>query len=89
MTTRLSTKGQLVIPKEIREHHGWAPGVELEIEDRGDHVIVRPAGEVPETSLDDLIGCARYEGPARSLEEMEAGIAEGARRSHPKGRARR
>jgi AbrB family looped-hinge helix DNA binding protein len=88
MTNRLSTKGQLVIPKEIRERHGWDPGVELEIEDREDHVIVRPAGDVPETSLDDLVGCAGYEGPPRSLEEMEAGIAEGARRSHPRGRAR-
>jgi AbrB family looped-hinge helix DNA binding protein len=88
MTTRLSTKGQLVIPKEIRERHGWGAGVELEIEDWGDRVIVRQAGEVPETSLEDLIGCAGYTGPPRSLEEMEAGIAEGARKSHPRGRAR-
>ena len=35
MTTRLSTKGQLIIPKEIRERHGWGPGSELEIEDHG------------------------------------------------------
>lgn len=89
MTTRLSTKGQLVIPKEVRERHGWQPGVELEIEDRESYVIVHAAGEVPETTLDELIGCAGYEGPPRSLGEMEAGIAEGARRSHPRGRVRR
>lgn len=81
MTTRLSTKGQLIIPKDIRDRHGWAPGVQLEIEDRGDHVILRSPESVPRTTLDDILGCMRYRGPAKTLEEMEAGIAEGARKS--------
>lgn len=81
MTTRLSTKGQLIIPKEIRDRHGWDAGAELEIEDRGDHVVVRRVESLPETTLEDLIGCAGYRGPRRSLEEMEAGIARGARES--------
>jgi AbrB family looped-hinge helix DNA binding protein len=80
MTTRLSTKGQLIIPKDIRERHGWGPGVELEIEEHGDSIVLRRAPEVPETTLEELVGCAGYEGPAHSLEEMEAGIARGARR---------
>ena len=78
-STRLSTKGQLIIPKEIRERHGWTPGVELIVEDRGDAVILRRAEDIPETSLEDLVGCAGYRGSTRSLEDMEAGIAEGAR----------
>jgi len=81
MTTRLSTKGQLIIPKEIRERHGWMPGVALELEDHGDHVVLRQVAEFPVSSLDDLLGCAGYRGPAHSLEDMEAGIAEGSRRS--------
>jgi AbrB family looped-hinge helix DNA binding protein len=81
MTTRLSTKGQLIIPKEIRERHGWEPGIELEIEDRGDSVLLRRALDVPETTLEDLLGCTGYRGPAHSLEEMEAGIAAGARQN--------
>jgi hypothetical protein len=32
-----------------------------------------------ETSLEDLVGCAGYEGPIRSLEDMEAAIARAAR----------
>jgi AbrB family looped-hinge helix DNA binding protein len=80
MTTRLSTKGQLIIPKEVRERHGWGPGVELAIEDRGDAILLRRAADVPETTLEDLLGCTGYQGPAHSLEEMEAGIAQGARR---------
>jgi hypothetical protein len=35
--------------------------------------------DVAETRLEDLIGCTGYQGPARTLEEMEAGIARGAR----------
>jgi AbrB family looped-hinge helix DNA binding protein len=70
----------LVIPKEIRERHGWEPGVDLEIEDRGDHIEVRLfEGDFPETTVEDLIGCAGYEGPAFSVEEMNAAIAEAAR----------
>lgn len=80
MRTRLSTKGQLIIPKEIRERHGWQPGTELEVEDRGDRVVVSLPLEVPATSFDELVGCTGYRGPRRSLEEMEAAIAEGARR---------
>jgi AbrB family looped-hinge helix DNA binding protein len=81
MTTRLSTKGQLIIPKEIRERHRWAAGVELDVVDHGDYVVVREADDVPRISLDELVGCADYHGPARTIEEMDAAIAEGARRS--------
>jgi AbrB family looped-hinge helix DNA binding protein len=80
MTTRLSTKGQLILPKEIRERRG-CPGVELEIEDRGNSVVLRRAVDVPETTLEELLGCTGYQGPAHSLEEMEAGIARGALRT--------
>jgi AbrB family looped-hinge helix DNA binding protein len=77
--TRLSTKGQLIIPKEIRERHGWTAGVELAVEDRGDSVVLRRVDDLPETTVADLVGCTGYKGPARSLEEMEAAIAQGAR----------
>lgn len=79
MTSRLSTKGQLIIPKEIRERLGWQPGTHLEIEDRGDRVVIRRPRTVPETSVEDLFGCTGYEGPRRSLEEMKAAIALGTR----------
>jgi AbrB family looped-hinge helix DNA binding protein len=80
LRVRLSTKGQLVVPKEIRERHGWSAGVELVLEDLGDRVVLREVQGLPETRLEDLIGCTGYRGPARTLQEMEAGIAEGARR---------
>jgi AbrB family looped-hinge helix DNA binding protein len=78
LRTRLSTKGQLIIPKAIRERHGWSPGDELILDDRGDSIVIRLAKPGPETTFEDLVGCARYRGPARSLEEMEEAIARGA-----------
>lgn len=41
MTTILSTKGQIVIPNEIRERQGLRAGDELEIEERADGVVIR------------------------------------------------
>ena len=78
-SVRLSTKGQLVVPKEIRLRHGWTDGTELVLEEQGDGVLLRPTRRFPETTLEDLVGCTGYEGPAKSLKEMEAGIAKGAR----------
>ena len=78
-TTRLSTKGQLILPKDVRDRHGWRPGTELEVEDAGTAVVLRPVERLPETRLEELVGCTGYSGPRRSLEEMEAAIAHGAR----------
>ena len=78
-TTRLSTKGQLILPKDVRDHHGWRSGTELEVEDRGDSVVLREVERLPVTGIEDLVGCAGYDGPARSLEEMDEAIARGVR----------
>jgi AbrB family looped-hinge helix DNA binding protein len=79
VTTHLSTKGQLIIPKKIRDRHGWQAGSEVIIEDRGNCVVVRSAEAIQESSLDQLIGCTGYAGPRRSLADLEAAIARGAR----------
>jgi AbrB family looped-hinge helix DNA binding protein len=79
MTTRLSTKGQLIIPRAIRSRQGWRAGTEILLEDRGDHVVLRAVAAPPPTRLEDLVGCTGYRGRRRSLREMEAGIAKGAR----------
>lgn len=77
MQVRLSSKGLLIIPKAIRNRLGWRAGTELQVEDRGDHLLLRPIHPLETTTVDDLIGCAGYEGPRKSLRQMEAGIARG------------
>ncbi len=78
--SRLSTKGQLIIPREIRKRHGWRQGTELEVEDRGDAVVLRATSIGAATTVDDLIGFLRYRGAAKTLRQMAAGIARGARK---------
>lgn len=42
--TRLSSKGQVVIPKGVREALGWAEGQEIAIERAGDRLFLKAAG---------------------------------------------
>ena len=77
--TRLSSKGQVIIPKSIRDARGWKEGEELLVEETKDGVMLRPAQPFPRTTLQEVVGCMKYEGPRRSLEEMDAAVARGAR----------
>jgi AbrB family looped-hinge helix DNA binding protein len=62
-TTRLSSKGQVMLPKSLRESHHWVPGTEFVVEDTPDGVLLRPAKSFRPTRLEDVIGCAGYKGP--------------------------
>lgn len=77
--TRLSTKGQVILPKNIRRARRWKPGLELTVEDTGEGVLLRPAKPYVETSLEDLRGCVRYKGRRVTLTAMERAIATGAK----------
>lgn len=73
--TRLSSKGQIVLPKSIRESHGWMPGTEFVIEDSGGGILLRPTARVSATSLEDVVGCLRYKGKPKTISQMERAIA--------------
>ena len=44
MTYRVGAKGQVVIPKELRDELGIEPGDEISFWRQDDHVALRPAG---------------------------------------------
>jgi len=73
-TTRLSSKGQIILPKTVRDEHHWGPGTDFSVEDTGDGVILRPIRSGQPTRLQDLIGCLKVKGGARSIEDMDAAI---------------
>lgn len=81
-TTRLSSKGQVILPKFVRDAHHWVPGTEFVVEDTSDGVLLRPAKSFKPTRLEDVIGCTGYKGPAKTLEEMEDAIAKGVMEHH-------
>ncbi|MBL8526411.1 MAG: AbrB/MazE/SpoVT family DNA-binding domain-containing protein [Burkholderiales bacterium] len=73
-TTKLSSKGQIILPKAVREAHRWQPGTEFTVEDTGDGILLRPARTVAPTRIEDVAGRLRVDGPVRTLEEMETAI---------------
>jgi len=79
LTTKLSSKGQVIIPKEIRSRHHWEPGQELQAIDTDDGILLRPASPFPETTIKDVASCLYYSGKPKTLEEMDAAIKKGAR----------
>jgi AbrB family looped-hinge helix DNA binding protein len=44
MTQRVGAKGQVVIPKDIRDEIGLQPGAEVDFERDGEAVRILPAG---------------------------------------------
>ena len=84
-TTSLSSKGQVILPKSVREAHHWLPGTRFVVEDVAEGVLLRPITPFTASRLEDVVGCAGYTGPAKSLDEMEEAIAVGARESHGRG----
>jgi antitoxin PrlF len=44
MTQRVGAKGQVVIPKELRDELGLVPGSEVDFERDGEAVRILPAG---------------------------------------------
>ena len=85
-TTRLSTKGQIILPKDIRISRAWGPGTEFIIEETGDGILLRPSGRFPAASLDEVAGCLRSKGKAKTLAQMDAAIAREVIRRHDRGR---
>ena len=46
-TTRLSSKGQLVLPKAIHEADAWTEGTEFIVERVPEGVLLRPVRSLP------------------------------------------
>ena len=85
-TTRLSSKGQLVLPKAIRDADDWGEGTEFTVERVADGVLLRPVRPVPTTRLEDVLGSAHYHGRAQSIGDMERAIQQGVKARRGRGR---
>lgn len=67
MTHRIGAKGQVVIPKRLRERRGLGPGASVAFEERDDGVLIRAAG-----GSEQLRGRYRGTGMAARLLEDRA-----------------
>jgi AbrB family looped-hinge helix DNA binding protein len=79
-TTKLSTKGQVVLPKPLRVARRWKPGTEFIVREQGDGILLTPKSAAASRGWESLIGCAAYRGPRKSIREMDKAVAAEARK---------
>ncbi len=87
--TRLSSKGQMVLPSSIRQARNWGAGTELKVEDTPAGVLVNAVEKqspFPPTRFEDVAGSLKYDGPPLTLEDMDRSISEMALERHARGR---
>jgi AbrB family looped-hinge helix DNA binding protein len=66
----LSSKGQVVIPKEIRDELHWKAGTELTLISSPSGVTLKTKPQKTGRNLADLIGMLKHDGPPVSTEEL-------------------
>jgi AbrB family looped-hinge helix DNA binding protein len=86
LTTTVSTKGQVILPKAIRERKNWAAGTRLIVEESPDGVLLKAPPVFVPTRPEDVAGMLAYRGPPKMLEEMDAAITAEVKRRHARGR---
>ena len=79
-TTIVSTKGQIILPKAIRDQLHWDAGTRLLVESTEAGVLLTRAPLFPRTNHEQVMGMLNYQGPPRSLEDMEEAITSEVRR---------
>ena len=62
-TITVSSKGQVVIPKQIRDELHWEAGTELTLVSNASGVTLKAVPKKTGRNLADLIGMLKHEGP--------------------------
>lgn len=79
-TTSLSAKGQVVIPKDVRDALGLVPGQKLDVIRTGNGVLLRPQHQKSGRTTEEILAELRkirpeHIGPPATIEEMDAAVA--------------
>ncbi len=76
-TTRMSSKGQVVIPEEIRDRLGLKAGTQFVVVGNRDVVILKAIAAPSVEEFNDLIGQARQQARRAGLKksDVEAAVA--------------
>jgi len=67
----ISRKGQVTVPKEIREALGLKPGSRVRFELKGGYAVLLPE---PKSRVDALFGALRTDTPFPGIEEERTAI---------------
>ena len=66
-TTRMSSKGQIVIPEELRQAFGWNSGTSFIVVGRPHAIMLQPVTMPDMAQFDELIVESRKQAKAASL----------------------
>lgn len=80
VTTTVSTKGQVILPKAIRDLRHWPAGTKLIVEETSEGVLLRSLPAFTVTNMEAVFGSLRPTGPALSIDDMSAVIVKEAKR---------
>ena len=73
--TKLSAKGQVVIPKDVRDRLHWNADTWLEVVENRDGISLKAArrkNPFPPTTIEDLRAIPAWEGEPKSVEEISS-----------------
>jgi len=82
-TTRLSSKGQVVIPEEIRRRLGLRTGVQFVVVGDGDTVVLKAVQPPSMRQFDELVAAARKAARRVGLKRRE--VTEAVRKARRSG----
>jgi AbrB family looped-hinge helix DNA binding protein len=74
-TTRMSSKGQVVIPEDVRGRLKLVPGVQFVVVGEGDVVILKTITPPSMNRFDGLIRAARQQARATGMKRTDIGRA--------------
>ena len=79
LTTTISTKGQVILPKPLRDQRNWKAGTRLIVEQTPEGVLLRKAPKFSPTRLEDVVGMLHTPGLVLTIEEMDEALNQEAR----------
>jgi AbrB family looped-hinge helix DNA binding protein len=81
---KMSSKGQLVLPKAVRDEFGLVAGSEVDIETTSDKIVLRPRSGKQKArrvyTIEEVAGMLKYDGPPVSVRDMDRAVEEMFRR---------
>ncbi|HEY9866315.1 MAG TPA: AbrB/MazE/SpoVT family DNA-binding domain-containing protein [Candidatus Obscuribacterales bacterium] len=75
--TKLSGQGLVQIPASLQTIYGWQEGQEILVIDTGEGILLKAKKTFPETRLEQVAGCLKYQGEPQSIEAFNDAIRQG------------
>lgn len=74
-TTKLSSKGQVIIPKAFRSTHRWEPGLELLAIPTTEGLLLKPKAPFAPSELSEVVGMFKGKVATKTEEEIAAALS--------------